>query len=193
MHSKKLENSEAIFLKSDFHSTLSKSRFKKGTIEWLNSIIDSLQLKELLENSLRYPDENKNLDKLVQEASTKNLSNSSLNRFAFLGESENEVTVTTRHSAKGLEFEAVVLLGMEEGRFPYYKIVEGSREMEEAQRLCYVCVSRAKHECILIRSLVQTISTVRGPWSKPYKESRFWTKLAQRFGNSTNTLSAEKY
>ncbi|WP_410492905.1 3'-5' exonuclease [Chryseobacterium sp. 5_R23647] len=33
---------------------------------------------------------------------------------------ENQVTITTRHSSKGLEFEAVILLGMEEGNFPHY-------------------------------------------------------------------------
>ncbi len=79
-----------------------------------------LELKTLFDDSDRYPGENDNLDSLLYEVQNKNLKDSPLKRFAFLGEPENEVTVTTRHSAKGLEFEAVIMLGMEEERFSLY-------------------------------------------------------------------------
>ena len=98
------------------------------------------------------------------------------------------------HSAKGLEFEAVIMLGMEEERFPYtYMVEEGSRQMQEAHRLCYVSISRAKRECILVRSKKHTLQTRRGPWLKDFKPSRFWNLLFNRFGNDDNIFNKNEY
>lgn len=177
-----------------FHGILMHSKMKTSTIEWLQFMLLELDLKNLFNDSDRYPDENNNLDLLFSEAQNKNLKDSALRRFAFLGEPENEITVTTRHSAKGLEFEAVVMLGMEEERFPYtYMVEEGSRQMQEAHRLCYVCVSRAKRECILVRSKKHTLQTRRGPWVKDYLPSRFWNLLFDRFGNEDNIFRTNEY
>lgn len=177
-----------------FYRVLMESKTKTIVFEWLQFILSELDLKDLLNDSDRYPDENGNLDVLLDEAQNKNLKDAPLRRFAFFGEPENEVTVTTRHSAKGLEFEAVIMLGMEEERFPYtYMVEEGSRQMQEAHRLCYVSVSRAKRECFLIRSKKHTLQTRRGPWLKDYQSSRFWNLLFNRFGNEKNLYSDGNY
>jgi len=177
-----------------FHGVLIESKSKSTVFEWLEFVLLELDLKELLKNSERYPDENDNLNALLNETLMKNLKDVPLKRFAFLGEPENEITVTTRHSAKGLEFEAVIMLGMEEERFPYtYKVEEGSRQMKEAHRLCYVGVSRAKRECFLICSKKHTIPTKRGPWIKDFQPSRFWHLLYSRFGNAENLFLEENY
>lgn len=62
-----------------------------------------------------------------------------------LEENQDTVTLMTLHSAKGLEFPVVFLVGMEEGIFPGYKSIGEPKELEEERRLCYVGITRAKN------------------------------------------------
>ena len=55
-----------------------------------------------------------------------------------------EVTLMTMHSAKGLEFENVFIVGAEENIFPAYRSLVDMYELEEDRRLCYVAITRAK-------------------------------------------------
>jgi len=63
---------------------------------------------------------------------------------------ENAVTLMTMHSAKGLEFPVVFIVGMEEGIFPHSRALFDPREMEEERRLAYVGMTRAKEELNLV-------------------------------------------
>lgn len=56
----------------------------------------------------------------------------------------NVVTLMTIHSAKGLEFENVFLIGLEEGIFPHNNSLFDQQQIEEERRLCYVAITRAK-------------------------------------------------
>jgi len=60
------------------------------------------------------------------------------------------VTLMTLHSAKGLEFPIVFIIGMEETLFPHSRALYDQSEMEEERRLCYVGMTRAKQELYLI-------------------------------------------
>ena len=57
---------------------------------------------------------------------------------------DNCVTMMTMHSAKGLEFPCVYVVGMEEGIFPGERVRYNDEEVEEERRLCYVAMTRAK-------------------------------------------------
>ena len=87
-------------------------------------------------------------------------------------EEEDTVTLMTLHSAKGLEFPAVFLVGMEEGIFPGNQSMLEPKELEEERRLCYVGITRAKENLFLTCSKKRTIfgSTSYNPISRFLKE-----------------------
>ncbi len=87
-------------------------------------------------------------------------------------DTEDTVTLMTLHSAKGLEFPAVFLVGMEEGIFPGYKSISEPKDLEEERRLCYVGITRAKQYLFLTCSKQRTIfgSTSCNPVSRFLKE-----------------------
>jgi DNA helicase II / ATP-dependent DNA helicase PcrA len=84
------------------------------------------------------------------------------------------VVLMTVHGAKGLEFEQVLLTGMEEEMFPYKGVDPGEREeLEEERRLAYVAITRARRRLIMTHTQMRQIfGTTR--WNRP---SRFLSEL----------------
>ena len=105
-------------------------------------------------------------------------------------ETEDVVTLMTLHSAKGLEFPVVFLIGMEEGIFPGYKSISEPTELEEERRLCYVGITRAKQQLFLTCSKQRTIfgSTSYNPVSRFIKEipEELLEGYQDVFGEETN-------
>lgn len=66
-----------------------------------------------------------------------------------LDETDDFVKMMTFHSAKGLEFPTVFMVGMEEGLFPYHRVGLDLFELEEERRLCYVGMTRARKNLFL--------------------------------------------
>jgi DNA helicase II / ATP-dependent DNA helicase PcrA len=84
------------------------------------------------------------------------------------------VTLMTLHNAKGLEFRAVFLIGMEEGVFPHARSLE-EQGLEEERRLCYVGLTRAKERLTLTHAASRSLWGARG-YNLP---SRFLDELPQ--------------
>ncbi|MGL4654513.1 MAG: UvrD-helicase domain-containing protein [Sarcina sp.] len=118
--------------------------------------IDALKASKLLEDESRI----ENLKELVSDAvdfertvpeEERTLSNY-LEKVALVQDTDNVdsennyVTLMTIHSAKGLEFPVVFMVGMETGLFPSARALEDEAEMEEARRLCYVGITRAEEK-----------------------------------------------
>ncbi len=89
-------------------------------------------------------------------------------------EQESLVTLMTLHNAKGLEFRAVYLIGMEEGIFPHARSIE-EQGIEEERRLCYVGMTRAKELLTLTHASSRSLWGSRG-YNLP---SRFLDELPE--------------
>lgn len=84
-------------------------------------------------------------------------------------ESREKVTLMTLHSAKGLEFPIVFLIGMDEGLFPHARTLFAPDELEEERRLCYVGITRAEKILYLTHASSRTVFGS----TNPYLVSRF--------------------
>jgi len=95
-------------------------------------------------------------------------------RFAESGKQRSQVRLMTLHAAKGLEFDCVWMMGMEEGLLPHHRaLADGLAALDEERRLCYVGVTRAR------RQLTLSLCLTRTKWGRkrPGRPSRFLYEL----------------
>lgn len=97
-----------------------------------------------------------------------------------LAEQDERVTLLTVHTAKGLEFKVVFLVGLEENIFPHSRSMEDPDQMEEERRLMYVGVTRAKDRLYLVRAFRRMLYG-RSEINEP---SRFLRDVATAQGTS---------
>lgn len=71
--------------------------------------------------------------------------------------SEGSVTLMTLHAAKGLEYPAVAMIGLEEGLLPHSRSTDSAAEMEEERRLCFVGMTRAQQHLMLTQTRYRTM------------------------------------
>ena len=90
-------------------------------------------------------------------------------------QSDGTVTLMTFHAAKGLEFPAVFMAGMEEGLFPHSRTLLDDTEIEEERRTCYVGITRAERRLYLTYARQRTIYG-RTEMSRP---SRFLAEIPE--------------
>lgn len=100
---------------------------------------------------------------------------------------KDRVTLMTIHSAKGLEFRNVYIVGMEEDLFPSQMMLESRQDLEEERRLFYVAITRAEVK------LTFTFAESRYQWGrlKMCEPSRFLMEVDQRYLNLQGIVTAE--
>ena len=104
-------------------------------------------------------------------------------------ESDDQVVLMTVHSAKGLEFPYVFLIGMEESVFPYYFMgKEYETNLEEERRLAYVAITRAKKELYISRSQTRQL------WGRTSRNepSRFLREIESEYIEETRSPVLEQ-
>lgn len=168
-----------FLLKRTIFQTLTASKVCTDNLsEWLCYLDKEVGIVSAFTASERYPDEIDNFNKLLETARSHD-TQLTIKFLTRLGIPENQVVLTTRHSSKGLEFDVVILPGMEKDSFPSY-YDNTPRKLAEARRLCFVSVSRARKACILIRS--KNLQNKYGRWFSK-EPSPFWVAL-QEFQDS---------
>ena len=174
-----ISEDDYFLLKRTIFQTLTASKvYKDNLSEWLCYLDRKVGIVSAFTASERYPDEIDNYNKLLETARSHD-TQLTIKFLTRLGIPENQVVLTTRHSSKGLEFDVVILPGMEKDSFPSY-YDNTPRKLAEARRLCFVSVSRARKACILIRS--KNLQNQYGRWFSK-EPSPFWVAL-QEFQDS---------
>lgn len=130
--------------------------------EWLTSL-NSLVLDDMLRSEPGLSDDIDTLSDLIEAAAEGGaLQDFTVEIFGNQGKSPDQINFMTLHSSKGLEFQAVIMLGLEAGVFPS-RFVKTREQFEEAARLFYVGVTRAKAQVHLAFDKVESpfITTIR--------------------------------
>ena len=182
-----ISGDENLIIRKHLHKILNQSRvYEKSLTKWFAFLREELRFDYHLTHNVLFQDERDNVDNLVKEMSGSEYSDYGIDKFCKIGKPENQIVISTRHSSKGLEFEVVIMMGMEEDHFPNYYAKNDGSLLEETKRLCFVCVSRAKRICILMRSNFYTIKKRNGElWRKKYDPSRYWIQLYKKYGKKS--------
>ena len=162
--SKKLISIKELF--DDLKNKLNSMPLDKFT----DYLIDKVGIKEAIGNKTE-EDENKclNIDDFAKSVAEYAEANEGANLDEFLqnitlmrdidslDENDKYVTVMTIHSAKGLEFNTVFIVGLNDGLFPISRAINSadSNELEEERRLMYVAITRTKRQLVLTRPKVK--------------------------------------
>ncbi len=168
----------------------------------IQDILDSSELLDYYREADRLENTRKteNLDELVNAASAYPATPEGMAAFLELVELDqasleeddddgtNKVTLITMHNTKGLEFERVIITGMEEGLFPREDVSADNDETEEERRLFYVAITRAKTD------LAFTCCRRRMLWGR-YRDSmpsRFLNEIPKEYlSTEGNIIAAE--
>jgi DNA helicase-2/ATP-dependent DNA helicase PcrA len=170
-----VENSEAVEI---IQGIMEQSGYiedlkKQGTDEAENRLEN---ISELYNAILQFQEEN-------EDTSLEGfLANASLaSDLDDLKEGQKSVSLMTLHSAKGLEFPVVFLVGLEQGLFPNYRSMDDPTALEEERRLCYVGITRAQEQLYLSHARERRLYGNR----EPAVRSQFLEELPKELISST--------
>ncbi len=163
----------------------------------ISNILDKIKYKEYIEADTDWENRWRNIEELkikAKEIIDPNLdclqnSLEFLSRFSLISKTDDldneigvkeddkqeKVTLITLHQAKGLEFDVVFILGLEQGILPHVRSFDDPSQMEEERRLCYVGITRAKKRLYLSKCLQ------RIPWSEMGKQQFPQSQVSSQF------------
>ncbi len=188
-----------------FHALITglvADREKLSLSEFFRAILDHTHYVEILdaENNPASESRIENLRELVNAAAEAEERGERLAEFldhaALVSDADNyderaRVTLMTLHSAKGLEFSVVFLVGMEEGLFPHKLSADDDAALEEERRLCYVGMTRARDRLVL--TWVRERRTYGRQSQEGTMPSRFLAEIPQELIDPLNaTMFASK-
>ncbi len=133
---------EFIYKTSGYEAMLAKEG-EEGQVRHENVL-------ELLTVAKKYSEEEGGMEKFLEDVALISQADKDL-------EVQDAVPFMTLHSSKGLEFNTVFLVGMEEGILPHSRAFINEKEMEEERRLCYVGITRAREKAFMIFTSTRNI------------------------------------
>ncbi len=176
----------------------------KATIsELLENILKDIQYKEMLEKQEATAEvENRlaNIEELIRAAAESQVRGETISEFLDRAALSSEldhldpnarVALMTLHSAKGLEFDAVFLAGMEEGLFPHSQSMNSNADLEEERRLCYVGITRARRKLFLTWTRFRKSYGPEAGFPAPI--SRFLKEMPQELLEGFNEIEGQDY
>lgn len=172
---------ESIIKFVDFYEKW--QNLKDNIFELINNIINDVQFLENLEEEKKeniYEFFNIVKEFIDRTGSTKLedfLSYISLISDVDTIDASDKITLMTVHSAKGLEFNIVFIVGLEEGLFPHFRSLLSDGDIEEERRLLYVAMTRAKENLYLTYSIRRT----RRGIPEFLEPSRFLSEIPEEF------------
>ena len=146
---------------------LKKEKDKMSLTDFVDLVLDKSGIRESLKNEhtleadirLENLEEFKSITKNVEEADGIVNLEDFLDELSLVSDAsenqkdeEDKVTLMTMHAVKGLEFDYVFVVGVEEGLFPHLNSMNSEEELEEERRLCYVAITRARKKLYIINS-----------------------------------------
>lgn len=155
--------------------------------EFVNYVYEKTGYREHLEKDEKAEDRQANVGELIsgaknyQDAAENPTFDDYMDNIALVSDIDNydedldACVFMTMHSAKGLEFPVVFLLGADEGIFPSFMSIYDESELEEERRLCYVGITRARTKLYITGAFSRT---VYGKTS-PYQKSRFLEEIPE--------------
>lgn len=195
-HGKELEFKNNIIKMKEESENLSLTETIDMVLE-LSGIKHDLESEHTLEADIRLEnlEEFKSISKTFEDESGIASLEDFLNEVSLVSdvnEQKNDdaskVTLMTMHAVKGLEFEYVFVIGLEENIFPHVNCIEEHDGLEEERRLCYVAITRAKKQLYLLNAVRRTLfgrTSVNMP-------SRFVSEIKKEYLDVPQTQTINK-
>ena len=149
----------------DLITDLKNAYETKELYDFVQYVVEKTEIKNVFNtDSEEDIDRIMNIDQLLQSVKSYEHLNDDANLIDYLesvtlqstldDEDDNElsVSISTVHASKGLEFDYVFIIGLEEGKFPLSRAMDSMEELEEERRLMYVAVTRAKKKLYITRA-----------------------------------------